>query len=82
MPATMVTASSGNEVPSATTVRPITASETPKVSAIPVDPDTSNSAPNHIIPPPIKQKGIARDSLFGSHESSNSYSSSSEIAIE
>ena len=80
-PATTVTASSGNDVPRATIVRPITASETPNVSAMLVDPSTNSFAPNHIVAPPIMQAGIATDMFLGSHESSNSYSSSPAIAL-
>ena len=43
--AAMVVASSGNEVPKAKSVRPMTSSETPHILAIETPPSISNSAP-------------------------------------
>lgn len=69
--AMIVVANSGNEVPIATSVRPITASVTPKARATEMEPSISSSAPignpmtPRIVKPAIFQPGMSGSASSG-----------------
>ena len=64
--ATTLVASSGRLVPAATTVRPITASDTPQDFAKAVAPSTNSCEPRIKTPSPTKRTAVSMSQLFDS----------------